>query len=207
MNLQCLDRHCAVIDKQDVVHFFDELAAGWDRDLVVERDKINLILDAAGIEPGVRVLDVACGTGVLFPFYCQRQAAHVLAVDISPEMTKIAAKKAQPPIRVLCSDIQALQGSGDYDCCVVYNAFPHFADPAGLLQDLSGWLRPGGRLTVAHSMSIAQLNRHHAGRAARVSMGMLPAAELAELFSPWFDVDTAISDQEKYILSGTRKMS
>lgn len=97
MNIQCLDHHCAGIDKKNVVEFFDALAAGWDQDLVVDEDKINGILDAAGIKSGVRVLDVACGTGVLFPFYARRQVKEVLAVDISPEMVKIAAGKAPPP--------------------------------------------------------------------------------------------------------------
>lgn len=205
MNLQCLDHHCAVIDKQDVVAFFNELASGWDQDLVVDRDKINLILDTAGIRPGRRVLDVACGTGVLFPFYSERQVKEVLAVDIAPEMVRIAAGKKVPAVHVLCGDIESMEGTGDFDCCVVYNAFPHFPDPAGLVHHLAFWLKPGGRLTVAHSMGIEQLNRHHSGRAARVSMGMLPAEELAEIFGQWFTVDTVVSDSGKYIVSGILK--
>lgn len=193
------------IRKGDVIAFFDRLAPGWEKDLVVDTAKINTILDVAGVGTGRRVLDVACGTGVLFPFYRQRQVAEVLAVDISPEMAKIAAGNAVSPIRVLCHDIETLSPTGDYDCCVVYNAFPHFPDPAGLIEHLARWLVPGGRLTVAHSMGIAQLNRHHAGSAAQVSMAMLPAADLAELFSRWFAVDAAISDGEKYLVSGTKK--
>lgn len=196
----------APLRKRDVIAFFDRLAPGWEKDLVVDEAKINAILDAAGVRAGTRVLDVACGTGVLFPFYRQRQAAEVLAVDISPEMAKIAAGNAWPPIRVLCHDIETLSPTGSYDCCVVYNAFPHFPDPAALVGHLARWLVPGGRLTVAHSMGIGQLNRHHAGSAAQVSMAMLPAADLAELFSQWFAVDTVVSDEEKYIVSGRRTL-
>lgn len=204
MNVQCLDHHCVGINKKDVVDFFDELAPSWDQDLVVDEPKINAILDAAGIKPGVRVLDVACGTGVLFPFYAQRQAKEVLAVDIAPEMVKIAAGKASSPVRVVCGDIEALPGTGDFDCCVVYNAFPHFPDPAGLVQHLATWLKPDGRLTVAHSMGLEQLNRHHSGRAAKVSMGMLSAEDLAEIFRHWFEVDTVVSDEGEYIVSGRK---
>lgn len=197
-------QHTAIC-KKDVISFFDRLAPGWEKDLVVDTEKINAILDTAGVRAGTKVLDVACGTGVLFPFYQQRHVAGVLAVDISPEMAKIAAGHAVPPIRVVCNDIETMQPVNAYDCCVVYNAFPHFADPAGLVEQLSHWLKPGGRLTVAHSMGIEQLNRHHAGSAAKVSMAMLPAADLAEIFSQWFAVDTAISDEGKYLVSGTRK--
>lgn len=203
MDVHCMESGRAAIDKKDVIEFFDELAPGWDHDLVVDTDKINTILDAAGVREIARVLDVACGTGVLFPFYQQRRVAEVLAVDISAQMARIAAQKALSPIRVVCGDIESMPGTGDFDCCVVYNAFPHFPDPERLVRQLSGWLKPGGRLTVAHSMSLEQLNRHHSGRAAKVSMGMMPAGNLAEIFGQWFLVDTVVSDREKYIVSGT----
>lgn len=205
METNCINPGQPGIRKGDVIAFFNRLAPGWEKDLVVDTAKINAILDAAGVRPGSRVLDVACGTGVLFPFYQQRQAAEVLAVDISPEMAKIASSNARPPIRVLCHDIETLAPTGRYDCCVVYNAFPHFPDPAGLVGHLARWLAPGGRLTVAHSMGIGQLNHHHAGCAASVSLAMLPADELARIFDRWFTVDTVISDEGEYIISGRRK--
>ena len=181
------------MNQRTIVEFFDRLAPGWDAQLVVDEDKILRILDAAGVCPGAAVLDVACGTGVLFPFYAQRGVGRVTAVDISPEMARIAAAKA---------DVEALTPTPAYDCCVVYNAFPHFPDPGRLVGHLARWLRPGGRLTVAHGMGIAQLNRHHAGHAAGVSRGMLPAPELAALFSPFLQVDTVLSDEGIYIVSG-----
>lgn len=190
--------------KEAVIEFFDSLAPYWDKDLVVDREKINFILDKAGVGSGSRVLDVACGTGVLFPFCVQRGVAQVTAVDISPEMAKIAAGKTDDPrLQVICGDIEALEPTGSFDCCVVYNAFPHFPEPERLIGALAKWLRPGGRLTVAHGMSLAALNAHHSGRAAKVSRGMLPAPELAELFAAHFQVDTALSDEEKYVVSGT----
>ena len=47
---------------------------------------IGKILDGAGVAAGKDVLDVACGTGVLFPDYLQRQVGSLTAIDISPEM-------------------------------------------------------------------------------------------------------------------------
>lgn len=190
--------------KEAVTEFFNSLAPHWDRELVVDREKINFILDRAGVGPGSRVLDVACGTGVLFPFYAQREAAQVTAVDISPEMVKIAAGKTEDPrFRVICGDIETLEPTGAFDCCVVYNAFPHFPEPERLIDKLAGWLRPGGRLTVAHGMSLAALNAHHSGRAARVSREMPTARSLAGLFAARFRVDTVLSDEGKYVVSGT----
>ena len=54
-------------------------------------------------------------------------------------------------------------------------------------------------------MGIGQLNHHHAGCAASVSLAMLPAQELAALFEQWFTVDTVVSDEGEYIVAGRRK--
>ena len=91
------------------------------------------------------------------------------------------------------------------DCCVIYNAFPHFPNRELLIGSLAKWIKPGGRLTVAHSMSLEQLRKHHAGRAENVSLEMLLPEELAACMEPWFCVDTALSDNEKYIVSGVRR--
>ena len=92
-----------------------------------------------------------------------------------------------------------------HDCCVVYNAFPHFAEPERLVARLALWIKPGGRLTVAHGMSLEALHRHHAGVAGHVSREMLTTEELAAVFAPWFHVDTQVSYHEKYIVSGVRR--
>jgi len=150
------------------------------------------------------VLDVACGTGVLFPFYAQRRVAQVTGVDLSPEMVKLARRKMHTPeFQVICGDIETMEVSGAYDCCVVYNAFPHFPEPARLIRTLAAWLKPNRRLTIMHSMSITVLNQHHAGSASSVSRGMISASAIKELLSGLFVVDTAVSDDEKYIVSGT----
>lgn len=193
------------MDKDTLISFFDQAAPEWDDRMVADDRKIEFILDRAGICPEQTVLDVACGTGVLFPYYLRRKVRRITGVDISPEMARIAAAKADDPrIEVICGDIETLPVTEPYDCCVIYNAFPHFPDPARLIERLSLWVKEGGRITVAHGMSLEALHRHHAGRAEHVSRPMLPPQSLAELLSPWFAVDTRISDEEKYVVSAVR---
>lgn len=86
-----------MIDKRDVQAFFDRLAPDWDADMVRNEAVIARILDNAGVCDGCTVLDVACGTGVLFGDYVKRGAARVTAVDLSPEMAARAAER--PPGR------------------------------------------------------------------------------------------------------------
>ena len=191
------------MNKQDVIAFFDRLAPGWDDDMIRHEDIIQQILDHAGITAGKDVLDVACGTGVLFPDYLKRQVASLTAIDISPEMARIAGNKF-PEVTVLCGDVETEAFDRKFDCIVVYNAFPHFPDPGKLIAVLSGLLKPGGTLTVAHGMSRAAIDRHHKGAASTVSMGLIHEDALAEIFSRHLTVTTKISDDRMYQVTGMK---
>ena len=189
--------------KSDVIAFFDRYAAQWDDDMVRHEDLITTILTGGGIREGIHVLDVACGTGVLFPDYLSRGVASVTGIDISPEMVKIARRKF-PEIQVICGDVEETDFGRQFDAVVVYNAFPHFPDPGKLIEILAGLTKPGGKLTVAHGMSRAALADHHR-RAGKVSVELMEAQALAKVFAPWFDVDVVISTDRMYQVSGVRR--
>ncbi len=192
------------MEKKDIIQFFDQCAPWWDADMIRNEAIITTILDNAGIKGGMDVLDVACGTGVLFPDYLKRGVASVTGIDISPEMAKIAAAKF-PDVTVICGDVEEVQFIKSFDVIMIYNAFPHFPDPEKLIRVLAGLVKPGGRLCVAHSMSRDQLLQHHAGRASRVSIDLLHEKDLAALFAPYFDVDVIISNDRMYQVAGTRR--
>ena len=191
------------MEKNDIIQFFDRCASWWDDDMIRNEDVIARILDNGGIRPGVQVLDVACGTGVLFPDYLKRGAT-VTGIDISPEMVKIAQSKF-PELRVVCGDVEEVEFDQSFDCIMVYNAFPHFPEPAQLIQRLAKLLKPGGILSIAHGMSRAALLDHHAGRASKVSIDLLEAGDLANLLKPYFEVDVIISDHHMYQITGIRR--
>ncbi len=192
------------MEQQDVIRFFDRCAPSWDAELVRNEAVISAILDNAGICAGMDVLDVACGTGVLFPDYLGRGVASLTAIDISPEMAKLAQQKF-PQVKVLCGDAEQTDFGRCFDAVMIYNAFPHFPEPARLIERLAKWVKPGGRLSVAHGMSREKLVQHHAGSASRVSIDLLEANALAQLLAPWFDVDVMISDDTMYQVCGRKR--
>lgn len=191
------------MEKQDVIQYFDKCAPWWDDDMIRHEDLITTIFTGAGIREGIDVLDVACGTGVLFPDYLKRNVRSVTAIDISPEMAKIAAAKF-PEVNVICGDVETEKFDKQFDAVMVYNAFPHFPQPSKLIERLAELVKPGGRLSVAHGMSRAALIRHHE-RASKVSIDLLEEHELAKLFEPWFDVDVVISTDRMYQVAGVRR--
>ncbi|MGI6072602.1 MAG: class I SAM-dependent methyltransferase [Lachnospiraceae bacterium] len=193
------------MNKKIIADFFDECAPTWDENMLYSEAVINAILDGAEITEGVNVLDVACGTGVLFPFYLERGVASITAVDISPEMVKIAAgKHPGKNIRVICADAEEGHFEGPFDRIVVYNAFPHFTNPERLIENLVSCLAEGGTLTVAHGMSKQSIDKRHRRAARKVSRELPEAEELAELFACHLQVTLCVSDGEMYQVSGRR---
>ncbi len=193
------------MNKQDVIEFFDRLAPQWDADMIRHDDVIKTILDGARIGTGTHVLDVACGTGVLMPDYLRRNVGAVTGVDISAEMVKIAAAKfPQENVRFLNLDVEDLPEEQRYDAIMIYNAFPHFPEPARLIGRLAGLLKPGGTLTVAHGASRAQIDSHHRGHAGKVSLGLLHEDDLAALLEKHLTVTVKLSTDTMYQVTARR---
>ena len=194
------------MQKQDVIAYFDRCAPSWDAQLVKNDEIIGKILDNAEVAAGMDILDVACGTGVMIPYYLERGAASVTGIDISPKMAAIAAEKfrGEPRVGIVCGDVEETVFDRSFDRIVVYNAFPHFPNPQRLIRCLAALLKEGGRLTIAHGASRETIDSHHAGPAGRVSNGLMQADRLKRLFDPFFEVEVMISNRQMYQVSGVK---
>lgn len=189
------------MDLQSIRHFFDTCAPEWDNTSEHDPKVISEILDHAGIRAGIDVLDVACGTGVLFPDYLKREVGSLTAVDLSPQMVQRAQEKC-PVATVLCGNADSMEFDRTFDAVMIYNAFPHFLHPDQLLQHLKGFLKANGTFTVAHGMSREALQKHHAEHAEAVSLDLPEIEELSLLFSKYFTVEYAVSNDDMYEIVG-----
>lgn len=193
------------MEKSAVREYFNRLAPNWDATACRSEDAICAILDAADIRAGQRILDVACGTGVLIPDYLKRSARSVTGVDISENMIAEARKKyPHGDAEFICADAETLSLSEPFDRIMVYNAIPHFPDPDSLIRSLCKMLTRGGILTVAHGMSREAINAHHSGSARDVSLGLPPAQELAGIFERYLSGVRFCSDASKYYVCGEK---
>ena len=195
------------MEKKDVIAFFDRCAPTWDAEMIKSDVKIGKILDNAEVGPGMDVLDVACGTGVMFDYYLQRDVASVTGIDISPEMAKIAAEKYadEPKVQVICGDVEEFSFDRKFDRIVGYNAFPHIPYPKRLIKILAKLLKEDGRLTVAHGMSREAIDGHHSGAASKVSNGLMSAESLKRIFDAHFEVEVVVSNRHMYQVSGVKR--
>jgi ubiquinone/menaquinone biosynthesis C-methylase UbiE len=109
------------------------------------------VADAAGVQPGQRVLDVACGTGVLARTVAARVGPNgsVIGIDLNEGMLAVARQKA-PEIEWRQGRAEAPPFDSDsFDAVVSQFGLMFFEDRRAAIQEMVRVLRPGGRLAVA----------------------------------------------------------
>lgn len=193
------------MDKVEIMDYFDKLAPDWDKGERKNPDVMNAILDNACIERDKSVLDVACGTGVMFPYYLERGVKDICGVDISGEMIKAAEKKfPQKEIQLYNVAAEDFAPGRKFDRIMIFNAFPHFLNPEELISHLSGLLNEGGILSVAHSMSRRVLDLHHKNCADGIAQKLMPAEELETIFSKNLKVTMSVDNDKMYQVCGKK---
>ena len=109
------------------------------------------VADAAHVQPGQRVLDVACGTGVLAREVASRVGAtgRVAGIDASPGMIAVAGRLA-PVIEYRNGVAEALPfPDRSFDAVVSQFGLMFFTDRRKALAEMQRVLVPGGSLAVA----------------------------------------------------------
>ena len=109
------------------------------------------VVEAAQIRPGSRVLDVACGTGVLAREAALRSGdeGRVAGLDASPGMLAVA-KRLAPGIEWREGAAESLPYAADsFDAAVSQFGLMFFQDRTQALREMLRVLVPGGRIAVA----------------------------------------------------------
>lgn len=118
------------------------------------------LLARVGLQPGARVLDVACGTGIVARLAAPQVGAtgHVTGIDRNAGMLDMARAQTatwRPAVRWLAGDAEALPfAAATFDAVFCQQSVQFFTAPARAVQEMRRVLVPGGRcaLNVAHSL-------------------------------------------------------
>ena len=137
------------------LQFRDTAAAGYDRAVGhMTRQLIAPLLLAARLAPGLRVLDIATGTGLAAEAAAEAvgPSGHVIATDISPAMVERARERlgGLPNVSFAVEDGQRLTlPDGGFDAVLCNMGLMYFPDPTRGLSEFRRVLRPGGRAVVS----------------------------------------------------------
>ena len=125
-------------------HLVPAITSLWAADLV----------ERAAPRPGERVLDVACGTGIVARLAAGRMGSgDVVGLDINPGMLAVARSLPPSPGPA----IEWHEGSvldmpfpeGSFDVCLCQLGLQFFPDRAAALREMRRVLRTGGRLALS----------------------------------------------------------
>lgn len=120
--------------------FVPAMFAEWAEVLVAE----------AGVAPGQRILDVACGTGIAARRAAEiAGASSVTGVDINEAILTIAAR-VHPGITWLRGDAAALPfPDAEFDSVLCQMALMFFSDPLAAVREMRRVTSDGGTIAVA----------------------------------------------------------
>lgn len=138
------------------------------------------LMEAASIQPGERVLDVACGTGVVTRLAAERAGnrGHVAGLDVNPAMLAVARSLTQTETPndwyETSADAMPL-ADGGFDVVLCQMGLQFMSNKRQALAEMRRVVRPGGRIvlnlpgpTPAFFSDFAQaLARHIDPKAAR----------------------------------------
>src|SRR5690242_7838023 len=138
--------------------------------------EIRALARAAGIGPGVSVLDLCCGIAGPGRLITRELGCAYLGVDLSPSAIDIARERAGDlPCRFEVARIPPIP-RGPFDVVVLLETMLAFPEKEPLLEEISAALTPGGRFafTMEEGLPLTESERETMPDADTVCLTPLP---------------------------------
>ena len=119
---------------------------------IASEEALRLIVEAAEAGPDDRVLDVACGGGIVVCAFAPH-VSHATGIDMTPAMLEraraLAAEKGIANVSWREGDVTRLPyPDGVFTIVVTRFAVHHFPDPPAVMREMVRVCAPGGRIVV-----------------------------------------------------------
>ena len=164
-------------------------------------ERLERIVDSAGIDPSDSVLDIGTGTGILIPLIREYSPAQIYANDLSEAMLEFV-RTHYPSVITAQGDVADLAlADASIGVAFINACYPNIIDKHKTFTNLRRILRPGGRLIISHPLgrSFVEVLK----KSVPFPLDDFPAAEIeaTELFAPYgLRVSLLLDEHELYIL-------
>jgi SAM-dependent methyltransferase len=166
--------------------YWDRQAHNWGEGYGSDvYEKLRDLVDSLDLRAGDLVMDLGCGTGILFPYLVERvgNGGTILAIDWSAEMVRRAKHNHLPAggsasgaeLFLAAGEAERLPAkAGTFDVVTCFAAFAHFEDKETSAYEMGRLLKPGGRTYIIHLLGREQLGEHHREVGGPVAEDVLP---------------------------------
>jgi ubiquinone/menaquinone biosynthesis C-methylase UbiE len=145
----------------------------------------QLLLDRAGVGPGMKVLDVGCGPGRITLPAARRVGANgeVVALDIQPQMlqrvqSKLAAQDVTN-VRLLLAGVGQGKSEPDaYDRALLVTVLGEIPDKVAALREIHRALKPGGIVSITEVFPDPDMQMPRVIRRLALETGFEPAPRI-----------------------------
>ncbi len=174
---------------KDKIQYFDSLSKNWDELAGNNNERILKIRDVFSmieLKSGANVMDVGCGTGILFPIIHDYigNTGTIFAVDTSSKMIEEAGKRNADikNIKYIISPLEEVNiPENSIDVIICFAVFPHIEDKQKALLQCRMLLNQTGALYIFHLADTKSLNELHHNLNGPVSRDYMPYKDELEI--------------------------
>ena len=187
--------------------YFNQTASQWTE---VDARKLKVIkssLSLLKISPTTKILDVACGTGVLYPLLMQIPVSKYLGLDISEGMLA-EFRKLCPEAKLICENFnQSINLQENFDLIVIFNSIPHFKNLELVFANAQQNLVTNGKFSIIHARTRQGLREHHQKIGYHSKHEPIPSDQvLTKLAEKFGFCNTTLLDEEFFFFSGEKSI-
>lgn len=142
--------------------YFNEQHKNWIN--TVDENKMKIMVKSIkqlNISKYHKVLDVACGTGVLYPLLMNIPVKKYTGLDISEKMLEQFSKEYNDAETKLGDFDKQVKIEEKYDIIIIFNSIPHFENLDVVFENSRNNLKQDGKLSIIHARTRNGLTEHH----------------------------------------------
>ena len=191
-------------ETREIIDFFNQNAESWDSKEKKKTHKIiKRIINYLKLKKYTNVLDVGCGTGILYP-YLKEKFKNYTGIDISPKMIEVAFRK-YPSGNFINCNFYNFKSKKKYDLIIVFNSFPHFIERKKFFKKALSFLNKKGKLIITHSFKLEEINKIHKSSSNKeISKHTITQKEIKDLYTKFHFKNIKIKNNPYFIAEGTK---
>lgn len=199
-------------------NYWDRQAQNWGEGYGSDiYEKLHDLVRSLDLREGDLVVDLGCGTGILFPYLVERvgNGGTILAIDCSAEMVRKAKRNhlhaggsaSGAELFLTAGEAECLPAKAEtFDVAICFAAFAHFEDKETSAYEMGRLLKPGGRVYIIHLLGREQLAEHHREVGGPVAEDVLPEdAEIRRMLRQAGFASVEIADSPSLYLARAEK--